>query len=170
MSLRYTSRYGNSTAILDLDANTIEMNGTTYPISWTMDQAELEGIPGNPVWIRNGKIEDESITIGWEQDRESEDASDCVDDWDTPEILWIGSEEMRLDDLNSYYIVETQSGGYRQAEEIKACDLISAQRHAESMQMFQGTELVIGARVDDRGFIPDDAVLSVYSHGAWREA
>ena len=160
-----------------LSDNLITVDGDTCNITWQGDAEPIGEVKCDYRWGRQGTMQTEDgpvpIMLAWEQwDIDAEDQEDACE-WGDPDYLYIDGQQLdriRPEDLNCYYVAEVQDGGYREASEIKACDLISAQRQAEEKQMFQGTELVIGARVDNQGFIPDDAVLSVYSHGAWREA
>ena len=159
-----------------LNGNTVTVDGQNYEITWQGDAEPIGEVKCDYRWGRQGTMQTEdglvSIMLAWEQwDIDAEEPEDACE-WDNPDYLYIDGDQLdrvRPDDLNSYYVAETQVGGYREATEIQACDLISAQRQAAGMQMFQGTQLVIGARVDSRGFIPDDAVLSTYDGGVWHD-
>ena len=67
-----------------------------------------------------------------------------------------------------YYFSEVQNpNSFREAEKLTAKDLVAAKQMASKRQAFQNTELVIGTKVNEDGFILPDDILSVKRDGRW---
>ena len=67
-----------------------------------------------------------------------------------------------------YYIAEVENlRAYREAYSIEAESLKEARRIATKQQAFDGTVLVIGLEVNEKGWITDP--LCVKNHGRWEQ-
>lgn len=72
--------------------------------------------------------------------------------------------------MTTFYFAETQDRhSLRRAEKLNAEDLETAKEAAVQAQMFQNSVLIVGARTDDSGFIPSDAILSIFENGEWED-
>ena len=69
---------------------------------------------------------------------------------------------------NTYYVMETTPGGYREANKIHATSLTAAKRAASRAQVFYGTELLIGLSVDENGFVRNPIAVKEVGR-AWED-
>nr|DAY12532.1 MAG TPA: hypothetical protein [Caudoviricetes sp.] len=68
--------------------------------------------------------------------------------------------------MTTYYMSEN-NGGFRKAEKLNAETLTAAKREATRKQVFQGTRVAIGIKLNENGFIKE--AISVKKDRIWND-